>query len=160
MQFQFIAAGETLVDRHLLRFSEHASNPRPAFMAVSEYVMRVMKRQFDQQGAGPSGRWAPLAASTVAQKARNNLDPRILHATLTMRNALTKKGDKNQRLIINNDWMVFGVTDDVHYLQYHQKGGGSLPQRRVFDLTKTVKTNMVKIIQRWIVEGKIERPRG
>jgi len=154
MRIDFSIAGETLISRELLRFGDRAHDARPAFSAIADDIFRIQLAQFNSQGGrGPSGKWAPLAQSTVEAKARANLDPRILHATLALRNALTRRGADHQVLHVTDSFLVLGA--DLEYLAFHQHGTSRMPKRRVFDFTKVDKRSIPKVLQRFIMTGKV-----
>lgn len=145
--------GDDIIARDLLRFSEHAVDPVPAFVAIAEDIRDALEMQFDSEGGHASGGWAPLAASTVANKAAAGLDPRILHATLALRNSLTDASAEGAHFEATPDGFTFG--SDIEYGQYHQTGTGIMPQRRPLEFTELEKRGFMKTLQRWIVEGDV-----
>lgn len=58
--------------------SERIENPKGAVPSVGPLLQYRVGERFARQGEGD---WPPLAPATVAAKARDGLDPRILHAT-------------------------------------------------------------------------------
>lgn len=145
---RFEVSGDEATERHLLRFGERMSDARPAFAAVAE-MMRIAERErFDAQGPG----WAPLAESTVAQKSSEGLDPRILHATLALRQSLTEPGGENFAHITSQG-LHFGSSNP--YGGFHQKGTVSLPVRKVLDFDEGHVRAFTRELQRWMVHGDL-----
>lgn len=144
--------GDTIIERELLRFSDRALDARPAWLAIMEDFEDEMTQQFDTEGAHASGGWPQLAAATVAYKASHNLDPRILHATLRLRESLTESSGEDAIRMVDPSFMVFG--SDVEYGEYHQQGRG-VPVRKPFALTEMAKQRAVQTLQRYIVEGEV-----
>lgn len=121
-------------------------------------ILGVEKDQFNSQGQAFSGGWKPLAASTKAHKAANNLDPRILHATGALRKSLIYKTNKNHVFRASRDEMFVGSS--IPYGPHHQWGSkdGVLPRRRPFEFDNAVRQDIVKTLQRHLVEnGEIGR---
>lgn len=148
------ALGVVQINRRLLRFGERAGNPRPAFLAVSEYLNEVEKAQFASEGAYSGHPWAKLAESTVAHKRAAGLRPEILRATDAMFKALTQKSNKNKKRLISKTTLVQGV-QNLSYPEILMKkdaADGSGPRKPV-DLTELNKVVIIKIIQAWIVSG-------
>lgn len=144
--------GEDIIIRDLLRFSSRGLHAEPAFYAIGEDMMDEVEANFDTEGAHASGGWAPLAAATVKAKAAQNLDPRILHATLEMRRSLTEH-DANNILIARSNELIFGTKDPK--AGFHQRGTVDMPQRRPLEFTELAKRGFVKTLQRYIVEGDL-----
>lgn len=149
MEFTFEAYGEQLVARQLTRWADRAVDARPAFDAIATQLMAFEDARFEAQGYGT---WPPLAASTVAQKRREGLDPRILHATHDLRNSLTRRGDEHQQLIVTDDFLLFGTTLD--YAGFHQRGRG-VPRRRPLQFSEAEKKLAVKTLQRYLATGMV-----
>lgn len=146
------AFGETEMSRELLRWSFAAYDMRPAFDRIHDSFTRREIYQFSTQG-GLSGGWAPLAASTVAYKARAGLDPRILVATGKLKNSLTRKGNENHVYTVTPDSMFIGSS--VEYGKFHQSRAErhKLPRRPVVVLDDATRRNWVKILQTWLAAG-------
>ncbi len=149
MRLDLEAFGEQQFSREILRVGRNAGDMRPAFNNVHDLLLDVEQAQFSTEGAAYSGGWRPLAASTVAYKARNNLDPRILHATLRLRNSLTQRSHPDHVYDVSSDDMFVGSR--VEYGQFHQRGNPNMPRRRPFQLDNAVRSEIVKILQRHLL---------
>jgi phage gpG-like protein len=151
--FEFEAAGEKIISRKILRLSERASDARPAFNRIANLWMDYERELFDTEGASGRGKWKPIKASTVAAKQASNLDLRILHATLALRESLTERGG-DQKLMIEPTFMVFGSHLPYADVHQHPKRPG-FPQRRVIDFTEGQKRATIKVLQRFLVKGEV-----
>lgn len=151
MRLDLDTFGEKQFSREILRVGSNAGNMRPAFDEVHDLFLDVEERQFSSQGSAFSGGWKPLAPSTRARKARMNLDPRILHATLRLRLALTQAAHPDHVYRASADDMFVGAT--VPYGPIHQKGGGTLPRRRPIEFNDAIRNQIVKILQRHLMAG-------
>jgi phage gpG-like protein len=151
MRLDLEVFGETQFSREILRVGDNAADMRPAFDDIHTYLLQKEKEQFSYQGRY-SGGWKPLAASTVRYKAARNLDPRILHATLRLRDSLTEKGHPDHVFRSSADEMFFG--SKVPYGIYHQKkkkAGARMPQRRPVELSDVLRKNILKMLQSHLV---------
>jgi phage gpG-like protein len=147
MQIEFEAYGEQLVARKLIRWADRAVDASPAFEAIADQMAGMEEARFTAQGYGL---WPPLAASTSLQKAQAGLDPRILHATLALRESLTEKDDEAHLRIVTDDGLIFGTT--VEYAGFHQRGRG-VPRRRPLQFSEAEKKTLVKTLQRYLATG-------
>lgn len=153
MRLSLDVFGDVQVDRELLRFADRAVDARPAWDAIMHQLGVLEREQFDSQGARASGGWAPLAPSTVADKARRGLDPRILHATGKLRASLTEPAGPDAIRESLPNAMRYGTS--VPYARFHQQGTGRTPQRREIELTATDRHRMfVQTMQRFLVTGE------
>jgi phage gpG-like protein len=141
--------GEEQVNRRLLRFEDDVRDASPAFREMANMLRSWERRQFASEGSYASGGWAPLAASTVAQKRRKGLDPRILRATGDLMRSLTQSGDPNADVTIAPLGMTFGTS--VPYARYHQTGTRRMPRRRPLELRDQDRRELVRILQRHLV---------
>lgn len=151
--------GDQQLDRELLRYQQRGEDLSPAFEAVADFFLDVERRQFDTQGGYASGGWAPLAESTIRNKMRLNLDLRILHATLRLRESLTNRFDADHIRDIRADEMFVGT--GVDYAAYHQGDRTFLsrtPRRRPVEFRAADRSQMVKIVQRHIETGETANP--
>lgn len=151
MRLEIDVFGDTQLARELLRFGDRATDMSPAFEEIADNFLLNEERQFSTQGSYASGRWAPLAPSTVTGKAKAGLDPRTLHATRTLRNSLSRQGAPGNVREIKSDEMFVGTS--VEYARYHQMGTKHMPRRRPVELTVNRRRMWMKILQRFLVEG-------
>lgn len=91
-----------------------------------------MEKQFDAQGAGESGGWAPLSEQYARWKEQNYPGQPILQREGRLHEALTQSGSPFARRVFGSDTFDFG-TLGVEYASYHQLGTARMPARRLFD---------------------------
>lgn len=157
MIVQIEALGDTIVERDLLRVGSRSVNAAPAFFLVADMLRNISKKQFEQQGGlGPSGKWAPLADSTVQRKAAQGLRPEILRATDALFKSLTDPSAEFSIEHITGESLHYG--SELRYGVFHQKGTRNMPRRRIVDLSETAKRNTAKIIQTFIMTGELRKP--
>jgi hypothetical protein len=155
LEFTFEAYGDKLVRRRMLDVSDRGIDARPAFSQIADDLMVFETRRFDTEG---NGTWAPLAPTTVREKAERHLDPRILHATLALRRSLTRRGDPEQTLIIGSSFLVFG--SKLKRGVYLQKGTRKMPARKPLGFNELQKRAVVKRLQRFVVTGEVGSAAG
>lgn len=153
VQLYFSVWGEEEINRELLRFDQRALDAMPAFEGIGNQMRESIAANFETEGKSGSGGWAPLKESTILEKARKNLDLRILHATLALRNELT--GDGEQWIALPQS-LTFEPSGDIFYGEFHMKGTVNMPQRKPVDFTALERRNWVKDLQRYIVTGAVD----
>src|SRR4051794_11741673 len=106
LAIRFEQTGVEAVEHDLLALERRIGDSRPAFVAVAELMRVAMSQRFDDQP------WEPLAESTVLAKDAAGLDPRILHATLALRDSLTKPAAPGMFEVITDSGLTFGTSID------------------------------------------------
>ncbi len=147
--FEFEASGDKLVRRELLDMGHRGLDASPAFRVIADDLRHYETERFDSRGYGT---WASLMAATVRDKISRHLDPRVLHATLALRNSLTVKGDENQEVVIAPQFLIFG--SKVPYARYLQKGTRRMVMRKPLGFLEAQKVAILKRLQRFIVSGR------
>lgn len=150
----FETFGDVGVMRRLERMEHNTQDLTPAFEKMHTSFLAIERKQFDTQGGSGSGGWKPLKPRTVAYKARHNLDPRTLHATLRLRKGLTNKTSPDHIKEIGPHEAFFGVKD-IHGAGAHQrpKPSNPLPRRRPVELTESQRRAWVRLVQQALVEA-------
>jgi phage gpG-like protein len=153
MRLLFEIAGDKFVERELVRFGDRAVDATPAFEAIGDRIIEETALQFESEGRHASGGWKPLKEATVKRKQRLGFRPEILQETGSLMDSLTVKGDSNMVFDAAPDGLTFGSR--VVYAEAHQnpRPGSPLPRRRMVELTPEVRRQIVKILQRHLVEG-------
>jgi hypothetical protein len=146
MKVQVELFGDTLIERRLLRWSEHVYEPGPVWDKVKDKFQTSFERAFSQQGPG----WAPLKPGTVRQRIAEGYAPGpILTRSGKYRKAMTKElkshETQNQMILV-----APGVPG-----KFHQKGTRKMAARPL-RLAENEKREVGKIIQRWLIEGYTE----
>lgn len=151
VRLQLSFAGENQVDRQLARFSDRAADASPAFEAIADQVAAQLLRNFSTQGRHASGGWSPLSPRYARWKAKRYPGAPILVRTGKMRRELTRRPFGVER--IGAQSMEVGT--NLARAGYHQRGGGHLPRRRPFEFREATRREMAKVLQRFIVTGKV-----
>lgn len=147
--------GVRRIQADLLRTGERAEHAGPAFEAIGDLIMDIEEEQFDTQGARTGRRWAAIKPETIARKLRRGEDPRILHATLRLRESLTNASHPDQIFHVVNNALIFGSS--VFYGEIHQNRGlgRGRKRRRAIDFTPRDRRDIIRVMQRWIIRGEI-----
>lgn len=145
--------GDEVIERELLRFSEHMVNMMPVAEVIMQDIRDSNQEQFDSEGGHASGGWAPLADSTLAGKIAGGWPVQILHRTLRLRKSLTEIGHPDQIDEALPSGFAFGST--VEYGEYHQRGTVNMPARPPLAFTELDKVSWVKRLQRYALTGEI-----
>jgi phage gpG-like protein len=148
LKFTFSSDGDKLISRELLDISGRALDLRPAFRLIADDFRVFEAARFDSRGEGT---WKPLLPQTVREKARKGQDPRILHATLSLRNSLTVARAPGSYSRVYPNWMEFGT--NVSYAKFLQTGTRYMPARKPLGFTEAQKVATMKRLQRFVVSG-------
>ena len=93
-----------------------------------------MEKQFDSEGSGARGSWAPLSEKYAAWKSTHYPGMPILQATGTMKDALTNSASPYAHREVSGNDFNFG-TSGLDYASYHQTGTSRMPDRPPFDFS-------------------------
>lgn len=132
-------------------FSKHAA------LKIREAMHTTALEIAQSEGANVGQKWPPLAASTVAYKARHFPGRPMMVRTGKLVNSFTN--DKSPRTIFRHrgNQIVWGSRSP--YAQYHQLGGkkkGRPPKRVLFVMTKDLAAD----IGHTIADDLLERLKG
>lgn len=123
IQVAFERAGSEIAD-----FGRHLFPKLPALFEAEEL------RQFDAEGDGPSGPWAPLSSAYAALKEKKYPGNPILVASGKLRAALTSSSSPWSTRSYGADEFTFG-TAGIDYASAHQLGTAYMPARPEFDMS-------------------------
>jgi phage gpG-like protein len=140
------------VEEMLLGGMSAARNMKPALELVADDLFRVVEQNFESQGRRGGGSWAHLDPHTVAQKAREGLDSRILIATEALLDSMTVRGDPAMDLRITNRSLT--LESNLPYAHVQDSGGGpsDLPARPYADFTPYDLRRWVRICEDYLIE--------
>jgi phage gpG-like protein len=141
----YVVTGDEQVEHRLLGMAARSMNFSPVLGLIAEDMADKVDEQFDEG----QGNWAPLAPATVAQKAREGLDPRILHATVSMRRSFADEGHPDHVEHVTDSELLFGSSDPKAPL--HQAGTSRMPARRILDFTPANFRVWSKMIQAYLI---------
>ncbi len=148
LKFSFSSDGDKLISRKLLDISARAVDVRPAFRLITDDFRVFEAARFDSRGEGT---WRPLNPNTVREKAQKHQDPRVLHATLALRNSLTAKRAPGSYSRVHTNFMEFGT--NVSYAKFLQTGTRHMPARKPLGFTEPQKVATMKRLQRFVMTG-------
>lgn len=112
--------------RRLERFADALDDMTPANREASIAMYGFTIRNFDGQGALQGG-WAPLAPSTIRQKARIGKQVPLVRSG-ALRAGFTSFYSRDNA----------GVGNELSYSRYHHEGTGRLPQRELLPRREAV----------------------
>lgn len=142
--------GDTQLDRTLVRFSDHAQDARPAWRAIRREFIKLEKEQFATEGLVGSGGWRALSEPYATWKARHYPGKTILRRTDELYRSLTVGPAIN---VVERGFMLIG--SDVEHGAFHQSGGPNLPKRPPVELPGSARVSFVKILQEYLVTGRV-----
>lgn len=141
MRFSFL--GEDQINRTLEGFADRAQDMRPAWDNVREFFTDYEEKWFADRGRG----WKQLSPSYAAWKEKHYPGQPILVREGEMEASLTDGPAIDVR---EPSYAIFGTDDPKAAL--HQRGEGRLPQRRVIDVDDEGRAEIVRFVQRYLVE--------
>lgn len=142
--------GDTQLDRTLARFAEGLDNASALWDALADRFASINRRQFDSEGAYGSGGWQALSPRYAAWKARAYPGKPILQREGDLVESLTRRPLGIE--VITPRSMTLG--SGVPHHRYHQLGDG-VPQRRAVELPESERRHWVRLVQRFVVTGKV-----
>jgi phage gpG-like protein len=148
LKFSFF--GDEQINRTIVDREERVEDARPAWEVLAGRFGRAEARQFKSEGSYGSGGWAPLKPTYGAWKARNYPGKTILRRTDDLFKSLTQRPYGIE--VIEPSYMILG--SDVEYGGYHQRGDGQ-KQRRPVELPEAERREWVRLLQRYLVLGRV-----
>lgn len=153
MNLSIEVIGEEKLLRELKGVAADVSDFRPSWRAVSDEVYSIERAQFNTEGSRGSGRWAQRAQSTLDRITSMNsrgFTAKVvglpLRRTDAMHNALTTRGGSHSIYEETPDSLTLGTS--LPYANIHQRGGGKIPQRKLYDLTEADGDRLMSILKR------------
>jgi phage gpG-like protein len=101
--------GDRIVERKMTAMMRKRANMRAALLEVAEVVYSIEAQIFNAQGRRGGGSWRRDSDAWLKRKLEAGLDPRILHATLALRNAMTQQGAKHQIRKVTSQSLTMGT---------------------------------------------------
>jgi phage gpG-like protein len=137
------------VEREFKSNARRAANLGDTFRKIADYIRKVNEQQFDTEGGGT---WAPLDFDTVREKQRQGQDPRILHASLRLRDSLTIRNHPDQVVRVTKFQLYFA--SDVPYGRFHAEGTSEMPQRKPMEFSPARLGNISRMLKQGIIGRK------
>lgn len=153
LDITFTVDGVDEVRQKFVTWGKAIQDLTPAWQLVGDDVRADFMLNMIGEGAlfGGKGGWAPLAASTLREKARLGYGAMpILWRTGTLGNSLAVKGAEGNVNIVTPGGVTLGT--DVAYAHFHQDGTERMPARKVVGLTRQRKSGVVKRLGDYIRE--------
>jgi len=107
-QLQIKVEGIDKTQLRLATMGRAASMSMPAMVMVSNEMLRIERATFDSEGRRGGGSWARDTDAWMISKQRRNLDPRIGHARLALRDSVSQLGAPNQILRLTPKSVTLG----------------------------------------------------
>lgn len=149
--------GERENARRLMRVGERGMDMRPIFSVLSDDWDTIVDEQFETEGRrGQTRGWKVLSESRVLQKEAQELDPRIMHATLALRRSLTKRGARGSIRRVRAHELYRGTS--IFYAQYHHEGTARLPVRKIYVFTNRDRSAWDDVMTDFIISGRVRAP--
>jgi len=145
MQYILRAMGIKQAETRFKRMGVAAIAAKPAMEAVTNRLMRIVDQTFESEGRRGGGSWKQDTEEWLLRKQRNNLDPRIGHATLALRKSLTEIGAPHQIRRVEHNFAELGSS--LPYAETQQR------HRPFLKLTKADKIGLRTIIRDWLIEA-------
>ncbi len=126
---------------------------------VQSEFYKVVKSIFDNEG-GQSA-WKPLSSPYKERKAKQYGEMPILVATGYMRTSLTSAGSGS---VVDKQPLEMTLGSSDPKSRYHNRGGGRLPKREIFDFSpeqiKQITAPIQKKLEQLIDNAKLRDIRG
>lgn len=110
MQFFVEAMGIRQVETRFERMGAAAVSAEPAMELVLKDLYRIFDATFQSEGRRGGGSWAQDTDAWLKRKIGMGLDPRIGHATLALRDSMSKPDDPNQEVEISANFVRLAST--------------------------------------------------
>lgn len=141
---------ETAVDSSefqalLMRARRHGAKLQPIMDVVAEGLVADVSDQFESEGMG---KWAPLAAATLAARRKRGRGAKILQDTGRFAGSIRAHAGPN----------FAEATTDVAYAVYHVSDAprSRIPLRNPFDLPDEAFDRHVDTIRQYLAEGLLQ----
>lgn len=151
MRVSLTSFGERQIDRRLLRFEEHAIDPRPIYRFMMGTFYEWEKELFRTEGSSGGRKWRALKPATIARKRKKGQPLNILEATGDLRRSLTRANAKGSFMRVSRHGLEAGTTLNYGSIHYHGSPKTKLPRRRPVMLTPAQRIEWVRMMQKWIM---------
>lgn len=133
--------GISSIQRKLATFGQAIEDMAPAWEYVGKQLLMDFRHNFEQEGGvfGKDSKWAPLAASTVAERSRQ-LGPwfaahPILNRTGDLEQSVTVRGAPRNVFEVGPNSLTIGTTDPVAIFHNSSAPRTRLPRRPIVGLS-------------------------
>lgn len=119
MEYIARAMGYDIVALKFERMGMAAIEAKPAMEEVADLMLVAIGETFQSQGRRGGGSWRQDTDEWLKRKLRENLDPRIGHATLALRRAFSIRDAEHQELLVTHNSVL--LNSDLPYADTEQR---------------------------------------
>lgn len=147
--------GAELVAAELEGMAQRASSMRPIWPEVNRRLERIMREQFESEGARGGERWPELSYGWLYHKFRTGQSLTILRASEEMYDALT--GTTSDSIRNETDTTFeFGADLDQFRIQQDYSPASNFPERRPINLTMRDEEEFAELFEQYVL-GSVNR---
>lgn len=148
----FSVVGGPEINRSLATWGAHIADMSEAWQQVGQDLLDSFRDNFTSEGGGFGGwsSWAPLADSTVAERARLGYggEHPILQRTGQLMESLTTEGAPGNVFEVGPNSLTVGT--EVYYAPFHQFGTRKMPSRPVVGLSWDMQSQIVDRLNTYV----------
>lgn len=150
LKIEFNMDGLEEVRAKLQGMRRRSQNLIPAWQAFAVWWARENREHWRGRGARWGTPWKPLAASTLAEKARLGYPLAPLVRTGALRRDLSMRPLGIESY--SQQSMAAGTR--IHYAHWHQEGTRKMPARKIVNAPQVDAENAAgSVVRNWIVDG-------
>lgn len=151
-RFRLDIAGETQMDRGIVRFSDGVADYRPIWGVIEDDFYALEMDQFKSEGTEGGEKWQALSPAYGGWKEQHFPGKQILERSGDLVRSLTSGSDPNAVKIEERKTLTLG--SKIPYAIYHQspKPRRVLPRRPEIMLTEPFKRSVMHHIQTYLVQ--------
>lgn len=143
MEYMIKALGIKQVNTKFERMGIASIDAKPAMETVADLMFKIFYQIFESQGRRGGGSWKRDSTEWLLRKQRAGLDPRIGHASLALRRAMSIRGEANQNLEVTHN--LVHLSTDLPYAATEQR------HRPFIKFTKRDKLEMRRIVRDFLM---------
>lgn len=133
IQITFDVSGIAIVQQKFASYGADVSDLSVPFAQIADDLQADFTLNMATEGGVFAGGWAPLAASTIADRVRKGYGASpILYRTGRLANSLSGDGGDTVKTVTAKS---VTVGTSVPYATYHQTGTKKMPQRKIVGLS-------------------------
>lgn len=140
--------GEDVLVRALSRFGEGVRNFTPVWEQIHLDFVQIEEQQFATQGGRGGAQWPALSPSYAAWKEKHFPGMPILQLT----RAMWSQFAVGTGMLIDIKPMSLRMAPTLTYPQWHQRGTGRMPARKVVQLIEDDKMRWMKLLHNYVYD--------
>jgi hypothetical protein len=146
---QITVFGDKVINREIISRGARAVEMTPVYEEIGWDLARIMREQFDTEGARSGDQWAPNEPATDARKAALGQPLKVFQATTELRESF-KLWDDNNIYEATPEGLRWGSASE--HGAFHQPDAKG---RKVMVLTEADKVGIVERMHMYIVFGEL-----